>query len=180
MKRILYCFLVLVLGSCNHETRETTDHPTEEISKGTTETTNNIVSSTSGSTSNTTYTLTSTAGGATSSFKGEWALSWSSAASVNANFHFEKSGNKINDALNTQMFSKYLDLNDVKDIQIDSMAYKMIDETIKLKFIISFIRNQKITEKYTLVYRSSFNDPKPTIVLDKVTKTSVEIFGNTY
>ena len=97
---------------------------------------------------------------------------------------FEKSGNQVKDILHTQSFSKFMDFNNTKRIEIDSLAYKMINEEIKLKFIISLIKEEndkrKIVDKYSIVYSSEFNNPKPVIVVDKIERKSVEIIGNTY
>jgi len=155
-----------------------------ENSKQQSKSTSTVSSYNSGSELKLTYSSTQNTDDGICNFNGYCSLKTKPATEISMGFHFEKSGDQIKDTLNTQLFSKFIDLNNVKRIQIDSLTCKMIDEEIKLKFIISLIRDEndklKIIDKYSMVYSSGFKNPKPTMILDKIEKSSIEIIGNTY
>ncbi len=77
-----------------------------------------------------------------------------------------------------------MDFNNIKRIQIDSLTYNVRDEMIKLEFIISLIRVEndkgKIVDKYSMVYSSGFKNPKPTMNVEKIEKSLIQIIANTY
>lgn len=181
MKRIFIYSFLLVLISCNQKPMESQNN---ENSNQQSKSTSTVTSYNSGSEMKMTYSSTQNTDDGICNFKGYCTLKTMPANEISMVFHFEKSTAQIEDTLNTQLFSKFMDLNNVKRIQIDSLTYKMVDKEIKLKFIVSLIRDEndklKIVDKYSMVYSSGFKNPKPTMIVDKIEKSSIEIIGNTY
>jgi hypothetical protein len=185
MKKTFIYSLLVILISCNHTRNDKiVTSFNEHTSKQESKTTSTVSSYNSGSELKLTYTSSQNTDDGICNFNGYCSLKIKPATEINMGFHFEKSGAQIKDTLNTQLFSKFMDLNNVKKIQIDSLTYKVIDKEIKLKFIVSLIRDEndklKIVDKYSMVYSSGFKNPKPKMILDKIEKSSIEIIGNTY
>lgn len=181
MKKILIYSFLFILSSCNQPFMKAQNN---ENSKQQVLSTSSVTSYNSGSESNMTYSSTQNTDDGICNFKGYCSLKTKPATEIGMGFHFEKSGTQIKDTLNTQLFSRLMDLNNVKKIQMDSLTCKMIDKEIKLKFILSLTRDEndklKKVEKYSMVYSSGFKNQKPTMMVDKIEKSSIEIIGNTY
>ncbi len=143
--------------------------------------TNTVTSYQVGSEKRMTYMMTQSTDDGICNFTGYCSMKANPMAEINMGFHFGKLGIQLNDTLNTQSFSKIMDLNSVKRIQMDSLTYEVIDDEVKLKFIVSLIREEKerlkIVDKYSMVYSSGFNHSKPSLVVDRIEKKSIEIFG---
>jgi len=131
-----------------------------------------------------TYSVTKNTDDGICNFNGYCSLKTNPATAIIMGLHFEKSGAIIKDTLYTPSFSKLMDFNNIKRIQIDSLTYNVRDEMIKLEFIISLIRVEndkgKIVDKYSMVYSSGFKNPKPTMNVEKIEKSLIQIIGNTY
>jgi ribosomal protein L19 len=181
MKKIFIYSFLLVLISFNQTPVKAQNN---DESKPQIKSTSTVSSYNIGSELRMTYAITQNTDDGICNFKGYCSMKVDPAVEINMVFHFEKSGIQVEDTLNTQLFSKFMDLNNVKRIQIDSLTYKMIDKEIKLKFIVSLIRDEtaklKIVDKYSMVYSSGFKNSRLIIVADKIEKSSVEILGNTY
>ena len=181
MKRTFIYSLLLILISLNGTPLKSENN---EKSKQKSKSKSTISSYKIGSEYTKTYEITQDTNDVTCKFNGSYSFKTDPTVEININLDFEKSGNQVKDILNTQSFSKFMDLNNTKSIEIDSLDYKVIDKEIKLKFIISLIKEEndkwKVIDKYSMVYSSEFNNPKPKIVVDKIEKISVEIIGNTY
>ncbi len=181
MKKTIIYSLLLILFSLNGALLKSENN---KESKQKNKSKSTISSYKIGSEYRKTYAITQDTKDGSCNFNGSYSLKTDPTVEININLDFEKSGNQVKDILHTQSFSKFMDFNNTKRIEIDSLAYKMINEEIKLKFIISLIKEEndkrKIVDKYSIVYSSEFNNPKPVIVVDKIERKSVEIIGNTY
>ena len=181
MKKIFIYSFLLVLISFNQTLVKSQSY---EKFKQQNKSTSTVTSCNIGSELRMTYAITQNTDDGTCNFNGYCSMKKDAAAEISMGFHFEKPGNQVKDTLNAQLFSKFMDLKNVKRFQIDSLTYKVINQEIKLKFIISLIRDEndkhKIVEKYSMVYSSGFKNSKSNMVVDKIEQSSVEIFGNTY
>lgn len=181
MKKIFIYSFLLVLMSFNQTHVKSQNN---ENSKQQNKSTSTVSSYNIGSELRMTYAITQNTDDGICNFNGYCSMKTDPAVVINMGFHFDKSGTHVKDTLNTQLFSKFMDLNNVKRIQIDSLTYKVIDKEIKLKFIVSLIRDEKdklkVVDKYLMVYSSGFKNSRPIMVVDKIEKSSVEILGNTY
>lgn len=185
MKKAFIYSLLLILISCSQTRNDKVATTRNELtSKLKSKMTSTVSSYNSGSEIKLSYASTQNTDDGVCSFNGYCSLNTKSAPEINMGFHFNLSGDQIKDTLDTQLFSKFMDLTNVKRIQVDSLTYKVIEKEIKMKFIVSLIREEidkiKIVDKYSMVYSSGFKTPKPIMVVDKIEKSSIEILGNTY
>jgi hypothetical protein len=179
-KILIYSFFLILISFYQSPVKSQSN----EKSKQQNESTNTVTSYNIGSELRMTYAITQNTDDGICNFTGYCSMKANSAAEISMGFHFEKCGNQVKDSLTTQLFSKFMDLKNVKKFQMDSLNYKVIDKEIKLKFIVSLIRDEndkhKIVDKYSMVYSSGFKNSKSNMVVDKIEKSSIEIFGNTY
>lgn len=181
MKRIFIYSFLLIFISC---IQTPVKYQSNENSKHQSKSTSTVSNYNSDSELKMTFASTQSTDDGICIFNGYCSMKTKPETEINMGLHFEKAGIKIKDTLDTQLFSKFMDLNNVKRIQIDSLTYKVIDNEIKLKFIISLIRDEndkhKLFNKYSMVYSSGFKNSKPIMVVDKIVKSSIEILGKTY
>ena len=179
-KRLIYSALLVFVSFCQSPVNSQSNEKSNQQNKST----SSVTSYNIGSELRMTYAMTQNTNDGICNFTGYCSMKSNSEAEISMGFHFENSGNHVKDSLTTQLFSKFMDLKNVKKFQLDSLTYKVINEEIKLKFIVSLIRvendKQKIVDKYSMVYSSGFNNSRPSMVVDKIEKNSVEILGNTY
>lgn len=183
MKHNLIYFPLVILTSCNfsHSNRfEPVIDQSKSQTKTETKSTMTVHSTNTGSESETTYSLTQNDNGINCRFKALCSIAIEPRTKINMKLTFEKDNANVKDILNTQLFSKYLDLNNVHNIQIDSFVYKVRDDKIDLRFNVTLVReqNEKANEldRYTIKYSSDFSKPKQVIQLLKTEKKSVEHF----
>jgi len=140
----------------------------------------NVQSTNTGSEKKSTYSQTQNDNGINCRFKADYSITIETTAKIDMNLLFEKENGNVRDVLNTQVFSKYMDLNNVQNIQIDSFVYKVRNEKIDLRFNVTLVREQnekaKKLDKYTIRYSSDFDNPKQTVQLVKAEKNSIEYF----
>jgi len=185
MKKNLIYLLLWLLTSCSfsHSNKvETVNDKNKSQTKTETKSTMYVQSTNAGSESETTYSLTQNDNGVNCRFKADCSIAIKPTTKIDMNLLFEKANANVKDILNTQLFSKYMDLNSVVNIQIDSFVYKVRDDKIDLRFNITLVREQnknaKKLDKYTFKYFSDFENPKQTVQLVKTEKTSIECFDN--
>lgn len=183
MKKKLIYSLFVILTSCSsvHSKKvETLNDQNKSQIKTETTSTMTVQSTNAGSESKTTYSLTQNDNGINYRFKADCSVAIKPTTKVNMDLIFEKDNIKVNNVLNTQLFSKYMDLTNVQNIQIDSFKYKVNDGKIDLRFNVTLIREEndkaKKLDKYTIKYSSDFDNPKQTVQLVKTEKKSVEYF----
>lgn len=131
MKKTFIYSLVLILISLNGAPLKSENN---EKSKQQNKSKSTISSYKIGSEYRKTYAITQDTNDGTCNFNGSYSLKTDPTVEININLEFEKPGNQVRDILHTQSFSNIMDLNNTKRIEIDSLAYKVIDKEIKLKF----------------------------------------------
>ena len=185
MKKNLIYLLLWLLTSCSfsHSNKvETVNDQNKSQTKTETKSTMYVQSTNIGSESEMTHFITQIDNGINCRFKADCSIAIGLTTKINLNLLFEKTDANVKDILNTQLFSKYMDLNSVVNIQIDSFVYKVRDDKIDLRFNITLVREQnknaKKLDKYTFKYFSDFENPKQTVQLVKTEKTSIECFDN--
>jgi len=183
-KNLSYLFLAVLMFCSSSRSSKVENVNSQDKSPTNTETKSTIyVQSTNiGSESENNRFITQIDNGINCRFKADCSIAIGPTTKIDMNLLFEKANGNVKDVLNTQVFSKYMDLNNVKNIQIDSFVYNVRNEKIDLKFNVTLVREQnknaKKLDKYTFKYFSDFENPKQKVQLVKAEKTSIECFDS--
>lgn len=111
---------------------------------------------------------------------------FSTEASPNVNIqmclNFKQGGFEIIDTLLTPKFSPLMGFNGVKKIQIDSLDFKVVDDGVRMKFLMKLIKSEepRMVDKYLMVYSSNFAHPNPVLVVDRIEKSMIQQIGHSY
>lgn len=183
MKKTIIYSLLLVIISCNPSRSDKIGNPNsqdESQIKTETKSTMNVQSTNTGSELKSTYSQTQNDNGINCRFKADYSITIETTTKIDMNLIFEKANANVKDVLNTQVFSKCMNLNNVQNIKIDSFVYKVRDNKIDLRFNVTLVREQNEKAKkldiYTIKYSSDFDNPKQTVQLVKTETKSIEYF----
>lgn len=96
--------------------------------------------------------------------------------------NFKKGVFEIKDTLLTPKFSPLMAFNGVKKIQIDSLDFKVVDDGVRMKFLMKLIKSEepRMVDKYLMVYSSDFAHTNPVFAVDRIEKSMIQQIGHSY
>ena len=96
--------------------------------------------------------------------------------------NFKKGVFEIKDTLLTPNFTPLIAFNGVKKIQIDSLDFKVVDNGVRMKFLMKLIKSEepRVVDKYQMVYSSDFAHSNPVLAVDRIEKSMIQQIGHSY